>query len=197
MQSDSVRLRGGHVQVLRNGRGLAGPPQDLMRGASQLGPGPLQDNSWPYFWQYPRANCEHVQKVVSIAAPANATLTEVLAVTVPAGFRFVLRKIMHTFNSGVGGAPVFVEGSGAILWTIDVDTPIGSVPLSGYGLPDLSNMKESRGSTQFGPWEIQGYNVFNPYQTLRYKVITTAAIAPGDPNYITCGLFGWWDKALE
>lgn len=186
------------MQILRNGRGLGGPPQDLVRGAnSMLGADALQNNSWPYFWENPRANTQYVQKVVSIPAPANATLTEVLQVDVPSGFCFVLRAIMHGFSSGVGGgAPIWVEGSGDILWTVDAQDPIGSVPLAGFGLPDLTNMATSRGSTMFGPWPIEGYTVFDPYYTIRYKVITTVAIAPGAPNYITCGLFGWFDKVL-
>lgn len=184
------------MRVLNGYRGMAGPPQDLVRGANQLGTDSLQDNSVPYFWDKPRVNSEHVQRVNSIVAPANATLTEVTSVVVPSGFRFVLRSILHMFSSGIDGAPIFVEGSSSILWTVDVDVPIGAVGLSGYGLPDLSNMKQTRGSLVNGPWRVEGYNVFNPYQIVRYKVITTAAIAPGDPNYITCGLFGWWEKAL-
>lgn len=184
------------MQVLRN-RGLGGPPQDLMRGANQmLGKQLLENDNWPYFWEAPRVNTQYVQKVVSIPAPATATLTEVLEVQVPSGFCFVLRAIMHTFASGIGGAPVWVEGSGDILWTVDVQDPIGSVPIAGFGLPDLTNMAESRGSTMFGPWPVEGYTVFDPYYVIRYKVITTAAIAPGSPNFITCGLFGWYDKLI-
>lgn len=160
-----------------------------------LGAAALQDDDWPYWWCVPRANTLPVQQVASIAAPAPGVLTEVCEVVVPTGFVFVLRGIRHSFSSGIGGAPVFTDGSGQILWTIDVDNPIGSVALSSYGLPFMSNMADQRGS-QLGPWPIEGYQVFDPYQTIRYKVITTADIAPGTPNFITCGLFGWFDKAL-
>lgn len=183
--------------IRNNGRGLAGPPQDQVRSANgMIGSKAIQDETWPYWWAVPRANAEHVQRVRSIPAPPNATVTEVLALQVPAGFVFVLRSILQGFSSGISGAPVWTEGSGDILWTVDVDNPTGSLSFSGYGLPDLTLMAESRGSVGFGPWPVEGYNVFNPYQTIRYKVVTTAEIAPGAPNYITCGLFGWYEKAL-
>jgi hypothetical protein len=168
----------------------------MVRGANgMLGSSALQDNSWPYWWVVPRANTQYVQRVGSIVAPPNATITEVCRVEVPAGFCFILRGIFHSFTTGIGGAPVFVDGSGDIQWTIDVDQDVGAIALSGYGLPDLTNMAYQRGSV-IAPWPIEGYTVFDPYQIIRYKVATTAAIAPGVPNYITAGLFGWFDKAL-
>ena len=194
------------MQVLRNGgRGLGGAPQDLVSGANgMIGSKALQDNTWPYWWVVPRANVQYVQRVCSMIAPANNTLVEVTdtgsgalcEVNVPVGFRFVLRAIRQTFQTGITGAPVFIDGSGEILWTIDVDNPIGSTPLSSFGLPDFTNMADQRGS-QLGPWQVEGYNVFDSYQIIRYKVKTTVAIAPGAPNYITCGLYGWYEKALE
>lgn len=184
------------MQVLRNGRGLSGPPQDLVSGANgMLGSAAVQDNSWPFWWAVPRSNAQYVQRVASIPAPTVGVITEVVELTVPVGFRFILRAIRQSFATGVQGAPVWVDGSGDILWTIDVDAPTGATALSGYGLPDLSAMADARGS-QFGPWPIEGYTVFEPYQTIRYKVLTTPNIAAGAPNFITCGLFGWYEKAL-
>ena len=184
------------MQILNGRRGLRGVPQDLVAGANgMLGTAALQDTSWPYAWVVPRAQTQYVQRVASIPAPAPGVLTEVCEVQVPGALCFIMRGIRHSFSSGIGGAPVFTDGSGQILWSIDVDNPIGSIAISGYGLADLTNMADQRGS-QLGPWPIEGYTVFDEYQTIRYKVITTADIAPGAPNFITCGLFGWFDKAL-
>jgi hypothetical protein len=186
------------VQVLRPMGFGAATPQDLVNGANgMLGAAATQANNWPYWWLQPRANTQYKQPIASIVAPPNATVTEVLALQVPVGFRFILRGILQTFQSGTGGAPIFVDGSGDILWTIDLDQPTGSLSLSGFGLPDFTNMAEQRGSLQNGFWRLEGYTVFDAYQTLRYKVTTTATIAPGAPNYITCGFFGWFEKALD
>ena len=184
------------MQVLRNG--LSGPPQTLVTGADNLmrnGAGLQQDSAVLPFWLFPKSNTQFVQKMASIPAPAAATPTQVLLLSVPPGFRFILRGIRQEFNTGTGGGPVWVAGSGDILWTIDVDLPIGVPAISGFALADLANMAEARGSA-IAPWPVEGYNVFDEYMDIRYKVTTTANIPAGAPNYITCGLFGWWEKAL-
>jgi len=167
--------------------GFGGAPQDQVRGAYAV----AQDdrNEWPYWWIYPRSGTQFKQPCVSIPLPVAGVLTEVMELQVPAGFCFVLRGIRHTYQ-GAG----FVDGSGDLLWTIDVDDPNGSVSLSGYGLPDLTNMAEQRGS-QSRAWLIEGFAVFNPFQTLRYKVISNLGVS-GAPNFVTCGLYGWFDTAL-
>ncbi len=189
------------MQVLRNGgRGMAGLPQDLVRGADgMIGSKAVQEDNWPFWWLKPHSNTQYRQPQKTIFAPAPATLTEVVSLTVPAGFVFILRAIRQTFQTGIDGAAVFVDGSGDILWTVDVDRPIGTTGFSGYALPDMFEMAEQRGS-QENPWPIEGYTVFDEYQTIRYKVETTNAIAQGgagSPNFITCGLFGWLEKALR
>lgn len=185
------------MQVL-NGRGLGGMPQTLVTGADSLmrsGATLQDDNNNLPFWLFPKSQTQFKQITNSIPTPAAATLTEVLTFTVPAGFRFIFRGMRQEFNTGTGGGPIWVPGSGDILWTIDVNSPIGAPALSGFALPDLANMAEARGS-QLGPWPVEGYNVFDEYMTLRYKVLTTANIPAGAPNFITCGLFGWMEKAV-
>ena len=178
-------------------RGLGAPTDLVVNAYSMLGSDAVQQNIPPYWWLEPRSNTKCRQPVASVAIPAiSATPTEVLKFQVPAGFRFVLRAIMHTFQTSTSGSIVFVNGSGDLLWTVDVDTPVGSTPLSGYGLPDLVNMAEQRGSLQEGYWRLEGYTVFEPYQTLRYKVTNVASGAVGAPNFTTCGLFGWLEQAL-
>ena len=181
--------------MIRRYNGLNGPGQDAVRAAQgMIGNPSLSDTAWPYWWEHPRQNAEIVQRVNSIVAPPNGASTVVVTLEVPAGFRFVLKAIRQTFQTNITTPPPFIDGSGDILWTIDVDTPANAPALSGYPIADLANMADQRGS-QERPWPIYGYSVFSPYQTLRYKVITTAAITPGAPNFITCGLFGWWEKA--
>ena len=187
------------MQGLRNCgmRGLRGAPQDLVAGANgMIGSAAVQDDSWPYFWLSPRSNTQYFQPIVSIPAPASGVQTLVFSRQVPAGFQLVLRGMRQNFYTGILGGPVWTPGSGDILWTVSVDAPIGGTALSGFGLPDLTNMAEERGSAERW-WPIEGYTVFGPYQTIQYSVLTTAAIAPGAPNYITCGLFGWYEQLLS
>lgn len=185
------------MQVLRRNGGFAGYGQDLVGGAhAMLGSNAIQDESWPYFWEHPKSQAEIVGPFEWIPAPANGDITTILELTVPAGYRFVLKGITQRFSTDPTGGQQFVEGSGSILWTIDVDNPTGSISLSGFGLPYLSNMKEQRG-TQERPWPIMGYQVFDAFQTLRYKCVTAAPINEGAPNYIGAGLFGWWHPLIE
>lgn len=168
-----------------NGMGAAA--QDQVRGAYAVLD--RDRNEWPYWWVYPRENTQSVPFSQSIPLPVAGVLTEVMELQVPAGFCFVLRGIRHTYQ-GAG----FVDGSGDLLWTIDVDNPNTAVSIAGFGLPYLTNMAEQRGD-QARPWPIEGYAVFNEFQTLRYKVISALGVS-GAPNLVTCGLYGWFDTAL-
>jgi len=183
------------VQVLS--RGFAGVGPDMIKSASaMIGTEATNSNQWPYWWRQPRSDAQAVQRCLSIAAPVAGVLTEITRVTVPEAMVFVLTGYRQNFATLTNPTP-FVDGSGSILWTVDVDNPIGSGTnaLAGYAVPDLYNMSDERGS-KLGPWPIDGYTVFRPKQVIRYKVITTADIPAGDPNYITAGLFGWFCKAL-
>lgn len=183
------------MQVLRRNRGFAGVPQDLVRGANALQTQKDDlDSTWPYFWREPRSFTQSVPRIKSIPTPNPATVTEITSVTVPAGYNFILAGVLHGFVSSVGGGVVWTPGSGDILWTVDVNVPVDAVAVSGYGLPDLSNMAEQRGSLELGPFPLDGYNVFGPYDVIRYKCITTASIPVAGGNFIFAGLIGWFDK---
>lgn len=183
------------MQVL-NRRGMNGLPQDIVRGADgMLGSPAVEENCWPYWWEKPQAHCEPVQRILCIPTPAQGVQTVVVSLIVPAGFMFVMKGMLQNFATGNNPSP-FVDGSGDILWTIDVDIPIGATNLSGYPIADFSNMQDERGS-KLGPWEVPGYRVFEQYQHLRYKVTTSANIPVGAPNFIRCGLFGWWEKMIQ
>ena len=197
MQHDLRCLRGEHVQLLNRSlsRGLRGAGQDAIAAANQI---TTDRAKWPYRWLQPGPDAQYKQPVASIPAPAllNFQQTEVLSLTVPAGFIFVLRAILQTYQTNSGS--IFVNGSGDILWTVDVNIPVGIPTLGGYALPDLSNMAEQRGSFADKPWYLEGCTIFQAYDTLRYKVATnTANIAPGLPNVISCGFFGWFEPAIE
>ena len=187
------------MRSLLNG-GLRGVGQDQIAGATGL----VNQNQaqWPYFWTEPGPDAQYVQRVASIPAPGpippGQTTNQVLVLEldVPQGFVFVLRAILQTYQTNTGS--VFTNGSGDILWTVDVNIPVGVPTLGGYGLPDMTNMAEQRGSFINGPWQVEGHTIFQPNDQIRYKVSTnTANIAPGAPNFISCGFFGWFEKALQ
>lgn len=181
-------------QLLRR-RGLMGVPQDLVRGANALqAQRDDESTSWPYFWIQPRALTQSVPRIASIPTPTQGVQTLITSVQVPAGFNFILAGILHGFNTPAGSGVTWTPGSGSILWTVDVDVPIGATAVSGYGLPDLTNMAEQRGSLELGPFPLQGYNVFGPYQVIRYKVTTDVTIPVAGGNFIFAGLIGWFDK---
>lgn len=185
------------MQVLS--RGFAGVGPDMVKSASaMIGTEATNSNQWPYWWLKPRSDAQAVQRFGWIPAPVAGVLTEITRATVivPEAMVFVLRGYRLSFSTSVNPNP-FVDGSGSILWTIDVDNPVGSGTnaLAGYAVPDLYNIADERGS-KLGPFPIEGYTVFKPKQVLRVKVITTADIPAADPNYIGGGLFGWFCKAL-
>lgn len=182
------------MQVLRHRNGLGAVSQDLVGAANVLQQQKEDANAWPYFWRQPRAFTQSVPRIKSIPTPAPTVNTLITSVSVPAGYNFILAGVLHGFNSSVGGASVWTPGSGDILWTVDVNVPIDAVAVSGYGLPDLSAMAEQRGSLELGPFPLDGYNVFGPYDVIRYKVVTTANIPEGGGNFIFAGLIGWFDK---
>lgn len=180
-------------QLLRR-NGMGAVPQDLVRGADALQAEKQDsDNAWPYFWKQERAFTQGVPRVAFVPTPAVGVVTLVTSVQVPAGFNFILEGFTHGFSPASGGV-VWIPGSGDILWTVDVDVPIGATAVSGYGLPDMTAMDGPRGSLEQGPFMLPGYNVFGPYQVVRYKVVTTAAIPVAGGNFIFAGLIGWFDK---
>ena len=142
------------MQVLS--RGFAGVGPDMIKSASaMIGTEATNSNQWPYWWRQPRSDAQAVQRCLSIAAPVAGVLTEITRVTVPEAMVFVLTGYRQNFATLTNPTP-FVDGSGSILWTVDVDNPIGSGTnaLAGYAVPDLYNMSDERGS-KLGPWPIK------------------------------------------
>jgi hypothetical protein len=143
---------------------------------------------WPYDWIYPPENSIRVRASNSIAAPAAATQTVVLAYTVPAGYYFVMAGLVQTLVITVGSA--FVQGSGSVTWTIDVNTQIGITGPIGYPVQGFTNEVVTLGSTVI-PWPLVRPDEFNENDVIRSKITTTAAITAGAGNYFTSMFLGW------
>lgn len=144
---------------------------------------------WPYDWIYPPEASIRVRASNTVVAPAASTPTVVLAYTVPAGYYFVMAGLVQTVTITAGSA--FVPGSGSILWSIDVNTPIPAVtPSLGYPVQGFTNEVVTLGSTVI-PWPLIRPDEFDENDIVRSKITTTAAITAGAGNYFTSMFLGW------
>jgi hypothetical protein len=131
-------------------------------------------------------------------APANASLTELLAYTVPDAYFFRLSGILLTYASSIV-SPNLVDGLGQVVWNVDVNIPtlIGgtltapALP-SGYRVKDLGVVNFHLGSADNGPWQIPGKLTFDPRDVIRAKVTTTAPFpGTGAPIAFLAAFVGW------
>lgn len=130
----------------------------------------------------------------SIPAPAFSPSVQTLICQyqVQYGWEGLLTQVMNTYIDPGG---TFVEGSGDIVWTIDIDIPIGSTLATGHFLPAYSQIIRSLGSLQ-EQWPIPGGGITNrgwrmkPGETYRYKVRTVQNVAIGAPAFVHASFGG-------
>lgn len=140
----------------------------------------------PFPWDLPPENSTHVYQPGSVDAPAPATPTVVTQFQVPDGHWFVLKARMNAFDG-----QTWVRGSGDIVWTTDVNSPVGLVSPQGIPVQGLQAEAFNVGSFEVGPVYWYGRKVFAPNDIIRVKVTTTAVIMQGSPNTFTSILIGW------
>ena len=143
---------------------------------------------WPFPWEYAPPGSVPVFAYASIVAPANSTITVVVAHTVPDGMIFCLTGVL--LDASVGNA--WTPGDGSIDFSIDINRP-GAGNAQGIFLKDFSSVLVPLGSFANGPWPIPGTekNLFEELSTIRIKVTTGVAINPGAPNFIHGVLQGY------
>jgi len=144
-------------------------------------------DEWPYPWLMPSRAAEPVFRVGSVLAPAFGAETEVLLYSVPAGLQFALTGLLQIY---VGAG--FVPGSGTILWTTDLDSPVGVPALMGNPLPGLFQIPIPLGGLMgpgisvagfAAPWRFDKPFILKPQTDLRSKVTTVSTVSTGDPNF--------------
>ena len=153
------------------------PPQYFFGNAQQL----VCDVRYP--WLIPPNQRTPWKQEGSIPAPAMGVLTEIWAYLIPDNFYLVLDRIRHFYSP----VPI-VGGSGAIIWGIDVDTPIGNPLATQRPVSQFTNAIGGPGKKPFpvGPLQFRGG------QTVRYKVIITdPTVATGLPNIVSALGEGW------
>jgi hypothetical protein len=118
--------------------------------------------------------------------PAHGTQITLCTYQVQIGYTGYLQAVMCT-ELGDGGT--FIQGSGDILWTIDVDIPLGNPLATGYAVPGYALIKRSLGSLE-KPWPIcRGWKM-HPGETYRLKAKPVANVPVGSPAFVFGSLQG-------
>jgi len=147
-------------------------------------------NAWPYTDRYAPPNADRVFEWGVIAAPASAAAAQVCIYTVPQGARAVITSVV--FQTVVpAGSGMFVSGSGDVLWTLDVNTPVGVDPIQGSVVKGFFQVPFDLGTTQ-APWSLSKPEVGKPQDVFRVKVESNPlVITPGAPQFYIAIINGW------
>ena len=154
------------------------------------------ENSAPYPWVMLPPGGISFFAHNSIPAPdyGLANQLEICSYIVPDGWEGVLLDVMNTSTDNAG---TFVEGSGDIIWTIDIDWPVGNPLGTSRYLPDYANIKTSLGDLVF-PWPVRGGWRMKQGEVYRYKVRTVQNVNQGEPHFLHGSLLGWvWPMARQ
>ena len=135
----------------------------------------------------PSRNAIDIYVSGSVAAPAPTVLTVLLAYQVPSGHQFALTGVMWKFEGPAGG---FVQGSGDIIWTLDVNNPLtpSALAIAGRYIQGFGSELAEIGSYE-KPWWFSRPRVFAPSDLIQLKVLTTAAI-PQNSGYFNSRFVG-------
>ncbi len=153
------------------------PNQYLFGDTEQL----LCETRYP--WMIPPEMRTPWKSQGSITAPALNVTTLIWEYLIPDGFYLVLDRIQHAYSP----AGLFDDGSGAVLWSIDVNNPVGNP------LPTWRPVAQFTGQMgNFGKPFPVGPLQFRGGDTVRYKVVITDPAVPiGFPNVISALGEGW------
>lgn len=182
----ALRLSSGSTssQPVTGGKGVLRPDaRDLINNAGNSLANPYNGN---YPWVVPPPAETPVSARGTIAAPAYGVQALVASFQVPQAMEAVITSILCSFD-GSG----FIQGSGAIVWSIDINRPLGATQ-QGYSPPYFGSIITQLGSLTMGAWAIPGGLRLSERDTIRFKVTTGAPVGIGAPNYITCMLQGWY-----
>jgi hypothetical protein len=156
----------------------------------------LDANAWPYPWVYIPPGGISFYSPGSVAAPnyGVGNQVEICEYTVPISFEGVLTKLMNQY---LDPAPsTFVQGSGDIIFDYDIDRPIGAPLSTGHYLADYYHILVNQGSTEEGPWPVEGGIRLKQGETIRLKVYTVQNVLTGAPAFVHGALLGWiWPMA--
>jgi len=188
----AIRLANGAASNITTKKGMMRPDaRDIVNNAGGTPADPYYGH---YPWVTPPPEAITINRRATIPAPAYATQTLVAVFQVPQAMQAVITSIMCSFD-GAG----FIQGSGAVTWSIDINRPLGAGGATlGYSPPDFSIILTQLGSLTMGPWPVPGGIRLSERDTIRFKVTTVAPVGIGSPNLITCMFLGWyWPSRLS
>ena len=145
-----------------------------------------------YFWLFPPPSADDVLATGGIALPAisaTGVYSQVLEYDVPSGMVFVLTHVLAQAQIAGAFSSAFAPGSGAVIFILDVNQPIGSPVPVGAPVKGFNALTVPLGSFEFAPWPLPRPRIFNPLDKLRWK-ITNVSVATDDV-FVACGLFGY------
>lgn len=125
----------------------------------------------------------------SIASPAYGAnnQTVLCSYQCPSNFVAVVKGILTSFD-GSG----FIQGSGNIIWTLDVDQPLPAVAgTAGYSFDGYGNLLTTMGNYANGLWRLYPGLRFVDQEIVRLKIQTVAVVGVGAPNFVTGMMAGW------
>lgn len=137
---------------------------------------PIPDNAVPFFANNPG----------SVATPAWGSANQVVLATYqcPVGWEGLLTWTMNTIT-GDGGA--FIQGSGDVVWTLDIDNPLANPLVSAHFLPGYGALITTMGDLT-EPWPVARGWRMKSGETYRLKVYTVGIVPIGSP----CFCHGWF-----
>jgi hypothetical protein len=178
--------------VAANPQILSGP--EAVKAARVLERHKKAQQQWPFPWFAPPPNSRHVFAPGAIAAPANATETEIVSYQVQNNFAFALSDILLDASVGTW-VPGSVDGSGnpLVSFSVTVNLPVGGSAAQGVAFKDFGQVVTPLGSFANGPWPVHPgeLSILHSRDILRATVTTQAPIPSGAPNFIYAIFVGW------
>jgi hypothetical protein len=180
-----IRLSGGRNQSGPSEKGVMRPDaRDLINNAGNSLANPYNGN---YPWVIPPPSETPISARGTLPAPANGTQIVLVSFQVPQAMEAVITDIVCQVDGFT-----FDEGSGEVVWTVDINRPLGSTT-NGYNPPFFGTINTELGDYRRGlPFPIRGGIRLSERDTIRVKVTTAAPVPVGPPNVITAMLLGWY-----
>lgn len=143
---------------------------------------------WPYPWEQMPQEGRPFHQRNSIEVPAPGVQGLITAYQIPLGFTAVVKGLLFYYSNDSGSQ--FTQGSGNILYSLDVDKPLGASPIVGWPVPDYTNVATDLGSPQQGFWKIPGAIIIQT-GTIRAKGTAVSTVNTGPGAYFTAAIIGW------
>ena len=172
----AVRQYGGSLQAVQS-----------VQGAEQVRRQVANREAWPYEHLFPPPDSIPVHQIGSVAVPTAVSMggsaAVVLAYTVPSGYKFILHAILQAWGPGV-------FNPGDLVWTVDVNTPLGIPNVQATYVQGLAFIPIPLGSWQYGTlWPLVRPYEFDALDLIQSKV-TNINLSAGPPNCVS-GFFGY------